>query len=535
MISLFWLVMLPVFVAVVTYLFFPKYAKFVVLIFQFCFFILSFYMFCRVKETGIIMEVLGRYDRGIGIAMKLDQVAAPFVLLNAFIFTCALFYNYHKPYMDKLFYFLFLILQGLINGVFMSADLFNIYVLIEVSTILVSVLIMFKKDSQSIYDGMVYLLTNMVSMTFFLLGIGYMYKIFGTLDIGLITERMNLIEDYRSLILPYCLVMTGAGLKAAITPLFSWLPRAHGTASAPSIVSAILSGLYVKGGVYLFIRISDMFSTKLDTSFLFLLLGFITAVVGFIFAISQTDIKLILAYSTVSQIGFIIFGLTLNNDNAYWGSVYHIVNHAIFKSSLFLTAGIIIEEYGTRDIREIHGVFKRLPFVSLITLAAILSITGAPFFNGSISKYLIQKGADASDYLGYGIIFINMGTIMYFIKYSHMFFGKTDAEPGHIRLNQRIVIGLLGVACFLGGVLSPVFIKFLFGQEFHISSKRYYFDKTAIYGLNVVIGYIFYRFFYQKIPLFKKIREIELSFNDIVLSIVIFFGSLLGIMTLGWY
>ena len=274
--------------------------------------------------------------------------------------------------MNNLFLFLFLILQGLINGIFLSTDLFNLYVLIEVSTIIVSILIMFKKDSQSIYDGIMYLLINIVAMTFFLLGVGYMYKILGSLDMAIIINNMNYITSTNSLILPYCLIITAVGLKSAIMPLFSWLPRAHGTHSSPSIVSAILSGLYVKCGVYLFIRIQYLFSPVFDTDNAFLIMGFLTAIVGFIFALSQTDIKLILSYHTISQIGLIIFGISLNHSYSYWGSIYHIINHAIFKSALFLTAGIIIEEYGTRDLREIKGVYKRMPFVSIFTFMAIL-------------------------------------------------------------------------------------------------------------------------------------------------------------------
>ena len=220
---------------------------------------------------------------------------------------------------------------------------------------------MFNKDSLSIYVVIVYLLTILVSMTFFLLGIGYLYKIFGHLDFETIKSLMPEIKNPRTLILPYTLLITSIGLKSAIMPLFSWLPRAHGTPSAPSIVSAILSGLYVKGGIYLLIRFQDTFSYHLDTSKAFLVMGFLTAVIGFIFALSQTDIKLILAYHTVSQIGLIIFGLSMGSEYSYYGAIYHIINHAIFKSTLFLTAGIIIEQYQTRDIRQIRGVFKRMP------------------------------------------------------------------------------------------------------------------------------------------------------------------------------
>lgn len=530
MFNLFWFILFPIIIALITYI--PKVKRFYIPIFilQLLFLGLAFYNFYLVKNNGTILEVLGNYSIGVGIALRSDLISSVFVLLTTFLFTCMLLFNYHKPYMNKLFLFLFLVLQGLINGIFLSSDLFNIYILIEVSTIVVSILIMFKKDSRSIYDGMVYLLTNLVSMTFFLLGLGYIYKIFGSLDLAYLKDNIQYIKSTKTLIIPYCLLITSVGLKAAIMPLFSWLPRAHGTPSAPSIISAILSGLYVKSGIYLFMRIQNVFYPVIDTTEIFILMGFLTAIIGFIFALSQTDIKLILAYSTVSQIGLIIFGLSLNDFYSYWGSIYHIINHAIFKSSLFLTAGIIIEEYDTRNIHHIKGVFKRMPFVTIISVLSILGITGAPLFNGSVSKYLIEKGTSSYNFLDYSILLINLGTIMIFIKYSSIFYGKHN-KRSTIKLNQKIVLLILTITCFLGGIMGNIFVGVLFNVNFTISLVSYI-EKTMIYMLSIIISFIIYQYVYKKIKLFKLIREIELSFNQICFSIISFFTIILLYMNI---
>ncbi len=524
---LFWFVLLPILIGVLTYLLGADKSKYLTLFFQAFFLAMAFINFSNIKLQGAVSENLGGFPQGIGITLYCDNIASVLMLLNIFLFTCMIVFNIHKNYMNKLFLFLFLILQGLLNGIFLSNDLFNLYVLIDLATIVVSILIMFKKDSRSIYDGMVYLLVNIVAMLFFLLGVGYVYKIFGVLDMGLIQEKMNLVTDTRVLILPYCFLMTAVGLKAAIMPLFSWLPRAHGTPSAPSIVSAILSGLYVKGGLYLFIRIQNIFEPTLKTQSLFLLLGFFTAIVGFIFALSQTDIKLILAYHTVSQIGLIIFGLSIGHIESYWGSIYHILNHAVFKSVLFLTAGIIIEVYQTRDIRLIQGVFKRMPFVSIITIIAILGITGAPLFNGSISKYFIQRGT--TSLLEYGLIIINLGTVMSFVKYSSIFKGSIDAPVHKIPVNQKVVTSLLAGICFLGGIFGAKMIGYLFNVTVIVSFAGYV-QKSVIYIISLIVGFLFYKYAYKRIPLFKKIRDIELSFPSLCLSIVVFFSGLLAYM-----
>jgi len=525
--SLFWLVLLPILIAILSYIIGATKSKYFILVFQAFFFIMAFINFNTIKHQGAIVENLGDFPQGIGITLYCDNIASVLILLNIFLFSGMILFSIHKEYMNKLFLLLFLILQGLLNGIFLSNDLFNLYVLIDLATIVVSILIMFKKDSRSIYDGMIYLLVNIVAMLFFLLGVGYIYKIFGVLDMTLIHERMAQVTDANVLILPYCFLMTAVGLKAAIMPLFSWLPRAHGTPSAPSVVSAILSGLYVKGGLYLFIRIQDMFQPYLDTQNLFLILGFFTAIVGFIIALSQTDIKLILAYHTVSQIGLIIFGLSIGNIDSYWGSIYHILNHAIFKSVLFLTAGIIIEVYQTRDIRQIHGVFQRMPFVATVTIIAILGITGAPLFNGSISKYLIHRGT--TSILEYGLIIINLGTVISFVKYSSMFKGQIGEAVHKIPLNQKIVTFFLASICFSGGIFGSRMIQYLFNITVTVSFSGYV-QKSVVYILSLVVGYLFYKYIYRHIPLFKKIRDIELSFPSICLSIVVFFSGLLVFM-----
>jgi len=369
-------------------------------------------------------------------------------------------------------------------------------------------------------------------MTFFLLGIGYLYKIFGNLDFTVIKSLMPEVQDPRTLILPYALLVTAIGLKAAVMPLFSWLPRAHGTPSAPSIVSAILSGLYVKGGVYLFIRLQDTFSYHLDTSKAFLVMGLLTAVIGFIFALSQTDIKLILAYHTVSQIGLIIFGLSMGSDYSYYGAIYHIVNHAIFKSTLFLTAGIIIEEYHTRDIRQIHGVFKRMPFVAIIMIFAIFGITGAPLFNGSVSKYLIQKGSAYSNTLEFAMVVINLGTIVSFVKYATMLLGPHD-QRYKVRWNQKIALGLLASITFIGGLFGQNFVNKIFRLHITIDVTSWL-NKTLVYALSLTAGILFYRYVYKKIRFFKTMREMELTFNEIVYSIVFFFTGFLGYLMIAF-
>jgi multicomponent Na+:H+ antiporter subunit D len=538
MIDLYVFILGPILIATLFYLFPRGYIKLAFIGFQVVLLFLSMKNFIYIRDNGTIIQNLGNWNSNLGITLRADLLSTILVTLTLFLFLAMLIFSYDKHYINNLFLFLFLILQSLIIGIFFSEDLFNLYILLEVSTMVVSVLIMFKKDKRSIYDGMLYLLVNIAAMTLFLFAIGYLYKMFGVLNIYSIYEKMYLVKDKKAIIFPYALIITAVGLKSALMPLFSWLPKAHGTPSAPSIVSAILSGLYVKTGIYLFIRVQFMFSPIIDTSQLFLIMGLLTGIAGFFLAICQSDIKLILAYHTVSQIGLIMIGLTLGEGYAYWGGIYHMINHAIFKSTLFLTAGLIIEEYNTRDIYKIKGVFKRMPFISIAAILAILGITGAPLFNGSISKYLIQSGTKGT-YMEYAILIVNFGTIASFIKYSSMFLGKKQESNfpikfrrnKKIKLNRTIVVLFLGIICFVGGVFGEKIIYILFSQKIHISLESYL-HKAEVYLLTIIAGFLFYKFIILKWKILHKVREIELSFNGICISIVSFFFFMLTILTI---
>ncbi len=515
-------IILPIIISLLGYLFSMKHIKVILLVVNFVLFILSLELFVQVYRKGVYITNLGGYERWQGINLVADKISVLFIVITTFLFMLLYIYAYNKEYINHLFIFLFMLLEGLINGIFLVDDLFSLYALIEVSTVCVSILIMFKKSNQSIYDGMLYLLINIVGMNFYLLGVAYIYKIFGTLNFGVLRLNISLV-DHKDLIIPYALLITAVGLKSAIMPLFSWLPKAHGTPSAPSVVSAVLSALYVKGGVYLVIRINNIFFKAIDVSEIFIILGFMTGVIGFVLALSQTDIKLILAYHTVSQIGLIIFGMSLHSYYSYYGAVYHIINHAVFKSTLFLTAGIIYDEYGTRDITKIRGVFKRMPYVAVVIVVAILGITGAPLFNGSISKYLISKGTVKTTFYEIDLIIMNIGTILSFVKYSSMLFGDSD-KKSKIPLNQMFSIGVLALITFLGGVFGRNLVRLLFDFPLVIKPEDTI-VKVVVYFVNIAIGTAFYIYIYPKIKFFKKIRNFELTFNQIVMSIVVFFVS----------
>lgn len=480
--------------------------------------------------TGDHFNLLVNAPLPFGMALKLDQLSLTMLLLNNFLFLCMVLYSFKRPYNNRLFLFIFMSLQGLINGLFLSTDFFNVYILIEVATVAVSILIMFKKDSQSMYDGMIYLLVNMVAMAFFLLGIGYLYKQFGVLDFVTISNLIVHVETPSQLYLPFSLLITGIALKAALMPLFSWLPKAHGTASAPAVVSAILSGIFVKVGVYMLIRIQVIFSPAIDIQSYFLFLGFMTAIAGFVFAISQTDIKLILAYHTVSQIGLILIGISSSTAINNFGGYYHIISHGIFKSLFFLTSGLLVQHFKTRRIGEMKGLWQSSKWLSLVLLAAILSITGAPFFSGGYSKYYIAYGYEGLLAKGLFLI-INLGTMISFIKFLKLIFMRVE-NPYPVKIDpfQKTVVTTMALVCVLLGTGGNWLAQTLFNQSNSLTLFDQ-FQKLPTYALTYALAFAIYELFISKNIVFKKIRTLELSFNSINLAIVSFFFITLTYLT----
>ena len=518
---LYFFIFVPIVTGTFIYLLPRKATKVFALILQFSMFIASIYNFIQISNTGTLTQITGSDIAITGITLVCDKLSAALVVLATFIFLICFLFGVLDKFVNNLFIFLFVILQSLIISLFLTRDLFNIYVIVEVSTIIVSVLIMFKKDSESLYDGMVYLISNIVAMTLYLFGVAMLYRIFGVLDIDVIREKMYLVEETKSLIVPFSLIFTGIGLKCAFLPLFSWLPKAHATASAPSVVSVILSALYVKGGIYLFIRLNHMFDPVINLNNVFLIIGIMTSLFGIVLAVSQKDLKLILAYHTVSQLGLILMGLSIGTLTSYYGGILHIFNHAMFKSVLFLCAGIIINHYGTRNVYELKGVFKNMPIVSIAMIMAILGITGAPLFNGSVSKYLIQGGTK-SIILNISIIAINLGTIMSFLKVAKIFIGTKKIKVVKVKWYKNMAVLVIGLMCLLMGLGGPIMVKTIFDYNIQMTGAVYL-EKVIVYVISLVVGYFIYSKIVSKRKFVKEGIALDLGVNEISIAMLGFF------------
>ena len=516
-------VLIPVLIAVFLFVFSTnKWARVLAIVFQCAFVALSFYLFLQTRNEP--MEVIvGNYYGFLGITLLAHNLSAVFMLLCGIIFLAVAIYSFHQSD-SRTFWFLLFILQSALVGLFLTRDLFNIFVLIEVSTVIVTILLMYDKKIRNMLSGLIFLMLNMVAMLFYLFGIGYIYMLTGVFDIAQAAELLAAL-DGNALLVPYALILTGIAFKCSIIPIFGFFPKVRLYPQTPSAVAVILSGIQIKTMVYMFIRMQDMFGDFSAHNF-FLAVGIAAALTGVFMAICQTDIKLLLAYSTMSQVGLIIIALSGAGEYSVLGGQYHIIAHAVLKAALFLTAGIIVHSYGTRNMSKIRGIFKRMPLVGLVTIFAVLGIVGAPFFIGSISKYFIA--ADVPFWLEAVVTTINLGTIITYIKYSGILFGNSNLQGDAVKPdNWRLVpSAALGAFCLLGGIFGQHLVNFMFVEDVSIDLMGYV-QKSLIFFASVAAGFFIYKYLISGNSLLQRIGALNLGFKSVCASMGVFFGLIL--------
>lgn len=471
-------------------------------------------------------------DEGIlGIGMVSDHVSSVFVVTAAFIFLLVGLYMRTDRRLDSTFHLLLLVIEGVVIAAFLSIDLFNIFVLLELATIICGIIMMTLRDKRSVYDGLIYIMINTVGIMFYLLGVGFIYQIFGNLDLPTIQAQVSHIPA-KDLMLPAAFVFTGLSVKAALFPVGFWLPQAHGSPGSPSVVSAVLSGIYIKITLFAFIRLIDVFRDVFPIAHVILFIALITSLMGIFLALSTQDIKMLLAYSTMSQIGVIMIGIASSHPISYYGGLFHIVNHALFKSQLFMTTGLIVSVYQSRQMTKIDGVWKRSPILGLALLLGFLGITGAPFFNGAVSKYYVGQGY-TSGWMKYAFEVINFGTIFYFVKLAAIL--KThQGAPSSMQSQRKLAVSettsvlLAGLAIILTGIFGSQIFKGMSGIDSPLSLATML-HKGVYWCIYVGVAILIHKWLWPKISRYRYRINAAFSFQTMVFMVVLLFSLYLGV------
>lgn len=403
-----------------------------------------------------------------GIHLTLDGLSLLFLVIIATVGAACLLYS--TEYIGHLggrakFYALFFILLLGLNGVVLVRDLFSLYVYLEVASIASYVLVAYNLEYDGIESALKYLLLSVVGTGMILVGLSLVYLNTGTFQFSELHTFLQAPPHQGNVLflLASALFVAGFGLKAAMMPFHAWLPDAHPSAPAP--VSAILSGVVIKvAGVYALIRIFyGIFPPSAKMNNIFLVLGALSMVAGAVVAYYQDDIKRMLAYSSISQIGYILLGLGIGTELAILGALFHVFNHAVFKSLLFLNSGALQFRMHTRDMNEMGGLEGRMRITGITNAVGALSIAGIPPFNGFWSKLFIIMGAVQAKMFGVAFLAIVMSifTLGYFLIIQRkVFFGKLNLRWKDIRevpAAMSLSMILLAAECLLVGLFfSPI-------------------------------------------------------------------------------
>jgi len=517
------IIFIPIITSLIIYLIKDPRSYYLALIAQAAITVLAFYYFWHFRDDySLTLLRIGGWEQTIGISIRNDEISMVFVFLAIFAWWMVLLYVFDTKKLDYNFLFFLLFLQGVFLGLLQTNDLFNAFVFVELTTIIVTILIAFKKVGNAFRSGLYYLLLNTSGVLLFLIGIIFIYYTFGTINMLHVSEHMHLHANSTLIRFAYLLMLAGVAVKSALFPVFTWLPKAHG--AAQSVVSALLSGLIVKGGLYLFIRINWMFSgAEIPYSMFFFVIGALTAYLGIMFAITQTDIKQMLAYSTVSQVGIIMMGLSSLDEQLFYGGILHIINHALFKMLLFMIAGLIVKVYLSKNVNNIRGMFRTMPFVSTTMIIAMLAITGLPFLNGYLSKSFILYGYQDSTWQYWLVFIVNIGTATLFVKFSTMLFGPKRLSYPVKHIRQDSVLGLIALAIIVFGniFLFTDWLNF-FDLDFTLlkpGSFTAFLDYFVIAGL----GFLFYWFVVRQDGRFiRTLRKFNLSFEHANYIFIVF-------------
>ncbi len=409
-------------------------------------------------QSGPQVARMGGWDAPFGIALVIDLFSAIMLVITGLMGVAVGIYamgpdaqERDKAGFQPLFHSLLL---G-VAGAFSTGDLFNLYVWFEVMLIASFGLLVLDRTREQIDGGLRYVALNLVGTVVFLLAVGLLYGLTGTLNLADIARVAPQIENQGALAGVGFLLLLAFGAKAAVFPIFNWLPAAYHTASMP--VAAIFAALLTKVGVYAIIRVFTLVFAH-DTAFFGPILAGVaiaTMVTGVLGAASQYDVRRILSFHIISQIGYMLVGVALMTPLAIAGSVLYIVHHIIVKANLFLIAGVMRQEGGSFALKKLGGLWTSKPVLGLLFLIPALSLAGLPPLSGFWGKFaVIRAGLEAEAYILAGAaLAVGLLTLFSMIKiWNEAFWKAAPAEAKALpwTLSQRLASYLPIVA--LGGL-----------------------------------------------------------------------------------
>lgn len=414
----------------------------------------------------------------IGIALEVDALSLFFGLLIAVaVFVSGIYslqYMSHDENVSQ-YYTLFLMLSGGVIGLVLTGDIFNMFIMVEILTFAAVALTAFRnKVYGALEAAFKYLVVGCIGSTCILVGIIMLYAQMHTLNFAQLSALVpgNMTTSTK---VAFALLYIGFSTKAFIVPFHPLAADAHG--AAPASISVLISGVLTKSGLYGIIRLTYFLFQSMGLGTIQFLLVFVGSVSMFVcvtMALAQHDFKRLLAFHSISQIGYVLTAVGLSTALGVSAGLFHAMNHTLFKGLLFLAAGAVLHRTGTTDLGKLGGLSKKMPHTTVLFLIGALSISGIPPFNGFASKWMIyqatyQKAVESGN-IGFLLVTVialitSVLTLASFVKVSQsVFFGQLPKEYENVTevpFGMRLAMGIFAVLCVFTGLFPSVVTKYL--------------------------------------------------------------------------
>ena len=408
----------------------------------------------QVINSGVQRYELGAWNAPLGIELYVDGLSLSMLLVTAIVgFAISIYASaYFRDDKTNFFWPLWLFLWSALNALFVSSDIFNLFVTLEIIGLSAVALVALLGGVDAITAAMRYLLVSLLGSMLYLMGVALLYHSYGTVDMALLSLRTEMIP---SMCLIMGLMTAGLLLKTALFPLHFWLPSAHSSAPAP--VSALLSALVVKASFYILWRLWIVVFplneyARADLGVIFGILGALAVVWGGVKALQQTRLKLLIAYSTVMQIGYLFLAFPLASVMGWKATLYFIMTHAVAKTAMFMVAGNILIHKGHDRIADLYSTVQNLPLTIVAFSLSGISLMGLPPSGGFVAKWLLLEAAVVSGQWWWGIVLLVGGLLTgaYVFKVLGYAFIQEDSNnaPRPIGISKRMEWMALCMALF---------------------------------------------------------------------------------------
>jgi len=429
----------------------------------------SIFIMHTVVEGGTIHYYLGNWDPPWGIEYVIDHLNALMATIVSgisLIIAISSKRSVERELPERIVYFycLFLLQVTGLLGIVVTGDLFNLYVFLEIASLAGYALIAIGEDGAP-FASFNYMIYGTIGACFYLLSVGYLYVVTGSLNMADLSRILPDLYHSKVVLMAFAFFFVGVGLKMALFPLHVWLPDAY--TYAPSAVSALVAPLMTKVGAYVLIRIiftvfKPSFSMELIPATTILCWVAATAILfGCILALGQTDLKRMLAYILIAEVGYIAMGVGLANKAGLTGAILHILNDALMMACLFLVVGAIMYKLGLRNIRQFTYLHRKMPLTMAAFTVTALSVIGIPPTCGFFSKWYLVLGAiDANRWLFAAVLLISslLNAILFFRVIENVYFEPAVAhnrgDHGEISMDEAPLSMLIPILIVTGGILS---------------------------------------------------------------------------------